>query len=361
MKQAKKNKGRVYVGLSGGVDSSVSAALLKQQGYDVVGVFIRTWQPDFIECTWEDERKDAIRVAAHLEIPFRELDLEKEYKEYVADYMIEEYRKGRTPNPDIMCNRKIKFGAFQKWALENGADCIATGHYAINESEKTGHVMKISEDSEKDQTYFLWTLTQEDLKHVLFPVGGMKKGEVRKLAQKFGLPTATKKDSQGICMLGAVDLKDFLREFIEAKPGVVLDEQDSEIGTHPGSIFFTLGERHGFTISKKSEIGKIVYVIAKDVTRNTITVSENPLTSKQAQDSYEYVIEKPNWILGVPVIGKQIKARTRYRAPLESCIVTQSSNDSVTVLFDEPQMTASSGQSLVFYNKGICLGGGIIA
>jgi tRNA-specific 2-thiouridylase len=263
----------VYVGLSGGVDSSVTAALLKDQGYHVVGVFIRTWQPDFIECTWRDERRDAIRVAAHLGIPFRELDLEKEYKEHVADYMIDEYRRGRTPNPDVMCNREIKFGGFKKWALAEGADFVATGHYAeVRQNKQGDYELVVSKDSEKDQTYFLWKLNQEDLKHILFPVGHLKKEDVRKLATKFGLPTAAKKDSQGICMLGAIDMKDFLRQYIDVTEGVVNNEGGKQIGVHPGSIFFTLGERHGFTITDKESIGKVFYVIAKDVTQNSITV-----------------------------------------------------------------------------------------
>ena len=195
----------VFVGVSGGVDSSVSAALLKDQGYSVVGVFIRTWQPDFIECTWRDERRDAMRVCAHLDIPFLECDAEDAYKNGVADYMIEEYKKGNTPNPDVMCNREVKFGVFWKFAKDHGADYIATGHYAVNNNG-----LRKSPDASKDQSYFLWTLTQDDLIHVLFPVGHLDKKDVRKLAEKYKLPTATKKDSQGVCFLGPLDMKEFL-------------------------------------------------------------------------------------------------------------------------------------------------------
>ena len=351
----------VYVGLSGGVDSSVSAALLKDQGYNVVGVFIRTWQPDFIECTWRDERRDAMRVAAHLAIPFRELDLETEYKKYVADYMVEEYRLGRTPNPDVMCNREIKFGGFKKWALAEGADFVATGHYAqVTQNKKGEYELAVSKDTQKDQTYFLWKLTQEDLKHILFPVGHLVKDQVRVLATKYALPTASKKDSQGICMLGAVDMKDFLKEYIDTFPGSVLDEKGKVIGTHPGSIFFTLGERHGFTITDKDSIGSIFYVIAKDVTANTIIVSADPIHSLQAQEKIKCLLDQVNLISDIP-LNTPITARSRYRAELVPCQIIEKNNSHIRVQFTEPQITASPGQSLVFYKDNVCLGGGIIA
>lgn len=350
----------VYIGLSGGVDSSVSAALLKDQGYNVVGVFIRTWQPDFIVCTWRDERRDAMRVAAHLNIPFRELDLEKEYKQYVGDYMIEEYKRGRTPNPDIMCNREIKFGAFKKWALEQGADFVATGHYAQNICVNGSYELTVSKDTGKDQTYFLWTLTQEDLKHVLFPIGHLEKADVRKLAEQYGLPTASKKDSQGICMLSAVDIKDFLREFIDVIPGNVVDEQGTVIGTHPGALFFTLGERHGFTITDKASIGAVYYVIEKDVASNTLVVSTNLAESKLSHEKTDIMIEEVNWTSGsIPTTA--VTARSRYRAPLGTCTTSIDAKKNTIVHFEKPELTASSGQSIVFYDGDRCLGGGIIA
>jgi tRNA-specific 2-thiouridylase len=215
-----KIKKRVFVGMSGGVDSSVSSALLKKAGFDVTGVFIKTWSPDFMECTWKDERLDAMRVCAKLDIPFITLDLEKEYKEKVADYMIEEYKKGRTPNPDVMCNKEIKFGAFFNWAMSRGADYVATGHYARTLKKKSGEVMlSAGNDDNKDQSYFLWNIKKEHLDKTLFPVGHLEKSEVRKLAKKFNLPTATKKDSQGVCFLGKVDMKDFLEHYIRPKRG----------------------------------------------------------------------------------------------------------------------------------------------
>lgn len=355
------NKKMVYVGLSGGVDSSVSAALLKDQGYNVVGVFIRTWQPDFIECTWRDERRDAMRVAAQLDIPFRELDLEQEFKTHVADYMIDEYRKGRTPNPDVMCNREIKFGGFKKWALEQGADFVATGHYAqVIQNKNKEYELTVSKDSEKDQTYFLWKLTQEDLKHIMFPVGHLEKKQVRKLAEKYNLSTAVKKDSQGICMLGAVDMKDFLKEYIKPVEGKVLNEEGTVIGNHPGSVFFTLGERHGFTITDKKEIGKVFYIILKDFKANTLTVSDNPAKSVVAESKKEVVIENTNFIQSI-AISEKVQARSRYRAELKDCEIFYSDKVKTQVRFSNPDLRASPGQSLVFYKDGKCLGGGIIA
>jgi tRNA-specific 2-thiouridylase len=275
--------------------------------------------------------------------------------------MIEGYRNGRTPNPDIMCNREIKFGAFAKWAIAQGADYVATGHYAENKITKKGFVLEMGKDANKDQTYFLWTLTQQDLKHILFPVGGMNKDTVRKLAAKFKLPTATKKDSQGICMLGAIDLKDFLKEFIQTKKGNVLDETGKVIGEHPGALLFTLGERHGFTITDKDSVGKIFYIISKDISKNTITVSTDPLHSANAAEKLEYAIENVNWIGRIPTVGEKLKARSRYRAPLVSCEVVNATKAKTLVRFAKPDVTASAGQSLVFYDGDICLGGGIIA
>lgn len=258
-------KKKVFVGVSGGVDSSVTAALLQDQGYDVVGVFIRTWQPDWIECTWLHERRDAMRVCAHLNIPFLELDLEQEYKQGVADYMIAEYRAGRTPNPDVMCNREVKFGGFLQWALKQGADYIATGHYARVIHRENESVLLQGKDLTKDQSYFLWTLTEEQLRHVLFPIGEFQKTQVRELAKKYHLPTAVKKDSQGICFIGEIDMKEFLKHYIDIHPGDVVNEQGEIIGYHQGALFHTLGERHGFTITKKGTQDAPYYVIAKDI------------------------------------------------------------------------------------------------
>lgn len=339
---------KVFVGLSGGVDSSVSAALLKEQGYDVTGVFIKVWQPDFIECTWKEDRLDAMRVASLLDIPFMTLNLEKEYKEGVIDYMIEEYKKGRTPNPDVMCNREVKFGAFYAWAKKRGADFVATGHYA----KHNGTSLEKSFDENKDQTYFLWTLPKEILSSVLFPIGDMEKSKVRVLAEKFKLPVAKKKDSQGLCFVGTIDIKTLLRQYIDEKEGCVLSEEDEVIGKHSGAMFFTIGERHGFTITKKSTEELPYFIVAKDVVKNTITVSHTP---PQEPSGEIILLTSCNWT-EEPEKGKVYEARARYRAPLAKVEVI----DDYRMRVVEGSITKVAGQSLVVYDGEICIGGGII-
>ncbi|MBX4195513.1 tRNA 2-thiouridine(34) synthase MnmA [Candidatus Parcubacteria bacterium] len=341
------SKDKVFVGLSGGVDSAVSAALLKERGYDVTGVFIKVWQPDFLPCTWREERRDAMRVAARLDIPFLFFDFSDEYKRGVADYMIEEYRKGHTPNPDVMCNKEIKFGAFWKSAKEMGANYIATGHYARNVDGK----LLEGTDKDKDQSYFLWTLTPGDLEHVLFPVGHLHKEEVRKLAKKFGLPTADKKDSQGICFLGDVDIEEFLSHFIHTEPGEVLDTNGEVIGKHNGALLYTIGERHGLEITKKAPESKPYFVVAKDVVKNTVIVSDNPHTVSSYLPG-KVGLEHTNWLIEPK--SKHLEARIRYRQDKFPVILHQKE-----VEFSHPQ-TAAPGQSIVFYDGEACLGGGII-
>lgn len=380
---------RVFVGLSGGVDSSVSAALLKKEGYDVVGVFIKVWQPEFLECTWREDRRDAMRVCAHLDIPFFELDLEEEYKRDVVDYMIEEYKRGRTPNPDVMCNKHIKFGGFLDWALNKGADYVATGHYAriaggqslaaeprLTRRMHGGtvpakHCLLTGVDDTKDQSYFLWTLTQDQLSKIIFPVGGYRKEYVRKLARKFGLPTAEKKDSQGVCFLGKLDMKEFLKHYIDEKLGDVVNEKGEVIGWHPGAVFFTLGERHGLTITKKGTQDSPFYVISKDINKNTLTVSNlqrRGLTPQriggsdptlQYRKTQDIEIENMNWIPGIPQTGKIYKARIRHLGKFNNCKIIYTEEGNATVQFDE-LLLASPGQSLVLYSGKECLGGGII-
>src|SRR3990167_4638929 len=259
---------KVFVAMSGGVDSSVAAALLKNEGYDVTGVHMFCWEG----CENNEDKQDALCVAAVLDIPFLVWDFKKEYREAVFNYMIREYAAGRTPNPDVMCNKEIKFGVFLKRALEAGADFIATGHYVRR--DKTARLPRVltlsagaptptrhsrgfislfsARDTSKDQSYFLWTLTQDQLKHSIFPIGDYLKSEVRKLAKKFNLPTAEKKDSQGLCFMGKIDVKEFLKHYIKPKRGNVLNEEGEVVGTHDGAMFFTLGERHGFEITQKT-------------------------------------------------------------------------------------------------------------
>ena len=359
---------KVFFGMSGGVDSSVGAALLKQAGYDVHGVFIKVWQPDFYECTWREDRLDAMRVCAKLDIPFYTLDLEKEYKKEVVDYLIAEYEAGRTPNPDVMCNKHIKFGGFFDWAMKRGADFVATGHYAkikikkINPKKKDGEIflLEAGDDKNKDQSYFLWTLTQKQLSKTLFPVGNIEKPAVRKLAKKFDLPTAIKKDSQGICFIGKVSMEEFLKHFIKAEEGNVLNEAGEIIGRHKGVTFYTIGQRHGFTITKKSTKDDRYFVVSKNPDKNTITVSTKSL-SASGKDNTQIHIKNTSWTTGQPPeIGKKFQARIRYRQPLEACVIEDVGDSRATISFVEPQKAVTVGQSLVIYDGKVCLGGGII-
>ncbi len=365
---------KVFVGLSGGVDSSVSAALLKRDGFDVTGVFIKAWYPDFLTCTWKDDRRDAMRVCAVLDIPFLTIDLEKEYKKEVVDYMIREYAAGRTPNPDVMCNKVIKFGGFFQKAREMGADYVATGHYARvvearhsdgedgDARNDSGVVYKMLEakDGNKDQTYFLWTLTQNELAHTLFPIGDLPKSRVRELATEFGLPTAAKKDSQGLCFMGKIDIKDFLGHYFEERTGEVIDEETGEVvGKHSGAWFYTLGERHGFSTTALTPDEKPYYVVAKDVKKNTLTVSHKDTIDAPLQPTREMHITDVNWVTGHAWLGRKISARMRYRQELVSCQVSRVA-DGYLVEFDQDQSIVSAGQSIVFYHNGECLGGAVI-
>ena len=336
----------VYVGLSGGVDSAVSAALLQQAGHSVVGAFIKIWRPEFIDCPWQRDRLDAMRVCAALEIPFKEIDLSDEYKKTVIDDMVANYARGITPNPDVLCNRHIKFGAFAKWAYAEGADFVATGHYAQNIDGR----LERGKDANKDQSYFLWQLTKEDLKRVLFPVGGYAKPAVRALAQKFGLPVAAKKDSQGLCFVGDVTMRDFLAHYLPLEKGRVLDERDAAIGEHDGAALYTLGERHGFRILSKTAHETPYYVGIIDTNENTITVSIN--REKAARSSVSLI--GMNWLV-MPHAGEKYTAQARYRETPVVCTIAGS-----TVTFEKPHL-APAGQSLVVYAGNEVVGGGIIA
>ncbi|MEI6580650.1 MAG: tRNA 2-thiouridine(34) synthase MnmA [bacterium] len=384
----------VFVGMSGGVDSSVSAALLKEQGFNVVGVFIKTWHPDFLVCNEEEERRDAMRVCAHLDIPFLTFDFEKIYKKEVADYMIAEYKQGRTPNPDVMCNKEIKFGAFLKKVLAMGADYVATGHYAQtcdvsshfsslrpSLDYKGGALGKLKMkrnvtclckgiDSTKDQSYFLWTLKKEQLSKILFPVGNLEKKQVRILAKKFKLPVAEKKDSQGICFLGVVDLKEFLKHYIKEKKGdVVIVPSESErgkkqvIGFHNGVVFHTLGERHGFTVTKKSPNDAPYYVVAKDIKKNILYVSQNINKNKDYsysfKDNFCLILNNTNWVSVIPEENKNYTAQIRYHGEFLICQIKKINKKEVKVVFDRP-ILVDRGQSCVIYDKDVVLGGGVI-
>lgn len=350
------NPKTVFVGLSGGVDSSVAAGLLLEQGYNVVGVFIKVWHPDFMVCNWEAERVDAMKVAATLGIPFLTCDAELAYKEAVANYFIESYKQGQTPNPDVLCNKEVKFGVFLEFALKNGADYIATGHYAQVEHEQNSSILKRGVDTAKDQSYFLWTLTHKQLKHTLFPVGHLPKPEVRKLANKFNLLTASKKDSQGICFLGHVDIAEFLSHYVPLETGDVLASDGLVIGKHSGALVYTIGQRHGFSITHKSEAGKIFYVKGKDIARNTITVDTKApeMTPKQNITLYNCVFRKNI------KAGNVLQAQTRYRQTPFTVVVNSCTNTTCEISPQADTETPAVGQSCVLYDGEECLGGGII-
>lgn len=347
--------------MSGGVDSSVSVALLKEAGYEVIGVFMKVWQPDFLPCTWREERLDAMRVAAHLGIPLLTWDFEKEYKEGVADYMIAEYKAGRTPNPDVMCNREVKFGAFFRRAMDAGADFVATGHYAQVAYDKKNdtYLMKKGCDDAKDQSYFLWTLGQEQLSKTFFPIGGFKKSHVRALAKKFALPVAGKKDSQGLCFVGKLDMKDFLAHYIEEKEGSVLNEKSEVVGAHRGAYFFTLGERHGFTVTKKSADDAPLYVVAKDFEKNTITVAHKQKSALECA-SQALQASQASFCRGtLPHTTKTYAAQVRYHGESYKCKITALDDNTFSLHLEKPAVF-DAGQSVVLYDGGECLGGGII-
>lgn len=343
---------KIFVGLSGGVDSAVSAALLKEQGHDVTGIFIRIYRPEFIECTWKEDRLDAMRVCAALSIPFREIDLSEEYKKEVVDNMIADYQRGITPNPDVLCNRAIKFGAFLEWALREGADKIATGHYAQVHQSSTGYELLRGKDEGKDQSYFLYRLTQTKLSRVLFPVGDMNKSDVRQKALELDLPVAGKHDSQGLCFIGDVSMADFLRRFIDLSPGPVVDKDGNVIGEHQGVALLTIGQRHGVTLFKNSPTPQ--YVVALDAQKNTVVVSPHRDDAATPRVSLRDV----SWTGDAPASGTNIHVQARYREVAVPATI-QIERGTVYVTFDTLHV-APPGQSLVIYKGDTCLGGGII-
>jgi tRNA-specific 2-thiouridylase len=335
----------------------VAALRLKKQGYNVVGVFIKVWHPDFMVCNWEAERLDAMRVAAHLEIPFLTCDAEATYRDEVAHYFISEYKAGRTPNPDVLCNKEVKFGAFMRFAKERGADFIATGHYVKRVETPGGAELHRGIDGNKDQSYFLWSLTQDQLDYALFPVGDTEKGDIRTEATKAGIPTATKKDSQGVCFLGHIDIPEFLSHYIDLQPGDVIDEQGTVIGSHQGALVYTLGQRHGFTLTNKDTNRKQLYITARDINKNTLTVSEKRIVTKQND-----TVTLTGTVTRSPLnVGDSVQAQFRYRQTPFAVTVTAQESDTLTLSVLEPTEKPAAGQSCVIYRDTLCIGGGIIS
>lgn len=375
---------RVYVGMSGGVDSSLAAALLVEQGYEVTGVYMKNWSQDLpgMKCPWAEDLADAKRVAVQLGIDFKVFDFEKEYKHHVVDYMVDEYKAGRTPNPDIMCNQEVKFKLFLDAAIEDGADAIATGHYArvdnrfsqmnssetasrptsfasvavgiraadVSENSSASARLLMAQDANKDQTYFLYRVTSEALAKTLFPLGDYTKGQVREMANERGLWTASKKESMGVCFVGSVSMRDFLSQYIETKPGDIIERSTGKaLGRHDGAIFYTLGQRHGLNIGG----GLPYYVVGKNMDKNEVYVSTD--LNDEAMWRTELSLSNIHWIGAGPTDDETVQVRLRHRGSLLPCTLRGNQ-----LVLQEAERAPTAGQSAVIYSDGVCLGGGIV-
>ena len=350
----------VVVGMSGGVDSSVAALLLKEQGYRVIGLFMRNWEEagENGVCTADDDFEDVKRVCGLLEIPYYTVNFAREYMDRVFSYFLAEYRAGRTPNPDVLCNREIKFGPFKEYAKKLGADYIATGHYCGVSHEGGVHRLLKAKDRGKDQTYFLNQLSQAQLEDVLFPLADLEKREVRAIAEKYGLATAKKRDSTGICFIGERNFRKFLQEYLPAQRGKILSLSGEEVGEHIGLMYYTLGQRRGLDLGgKKGEDGRW-FVVKKDLEHNILYVShgdETPLLSRSC------LVSEMNYIPTMPEDEVfDCTAKFRYRQEEQRVRVHRIGGKKAEIFFEEPQRAVTEGQFAVLYDEKQCLGGGVI-
>jgi len=351
-------KRTVVVGMSGGVDSSVVAAMLQKQGFDVIGVYMKNWSQDVGDygCTWAQDSEDARKVANVLGIPFYVWNFEKEYYKKVVEYFLKEYKAGRTPNPDVMCNKEIKFKVFLKKALDLGADFVATGHYAkvrYQKSDNSYHLLK-GVDPGKDQSYFLYTLNQEQLSKSMFPIGGYKKSQVRELARKFQLPNHAKKDSQGVCFIGNIDFREFLKMHLRAKAGEIVSVSGEKVGKHTGLPYYTIGQREGIGIGGSGPY----YVVEKNLKTNKLIVTNNPDDKKLWRK--KFTVSEVTWTVTEPKFPLKTGVSIRYHHPDYPALLTKAKADKINIEFATPQRAITAGQSAVFYHNDELIGGGVI-
>lgn len=358
-------KTKIIVALSGGVDSSVVLAMLKEKGYSLKGIYFKTYKPDGDKTYCKKEGTDAKKICKSLNVPFEAFDLQKEYKEFVFDYMIGEYKKGKTPNPDIYCNKYIKFGIFLEKSLGLRADFIATGHYATHVVKQNKHYLVKALDQNKDQTYFLSQISKEALEKTIFPIGDFKKDKVRQKAKKYGLFTFNKKDSQGICfMQKEVDLKKFLQKYIEKKEGDVLNTSGDVVGRHDGVVFYTIGQRHGFTILPefKTPNQERLFVVQKDFKKNILVVGNRSDLEKHKNIAKKNIIISDLNLFNEVNLekAKNLTGRIRHRGELIKINKISQKQNSIEIQFQKPHTAVASGQFLAIYQNNICLGGGVI-
>lgn len=354
------SKKRVVVGMSGGVDSAVAAALLKEQGFDVVGLYMSNWKETDSSgcCTGEEDWSDVRRICDKIDIPYYSVDFSKQYMDNVFKLFVEEYKKGRTPNPDVLCNREVKFGPFADFAREMGADCIATGHYCRVRHEGDRHLLLRAKDDNKDQTYFLNQVSAHQLRDVMFPLGELTKPEVREYAQKFDIPVAAKKDSTGICFIGERNFRKFLSQYIPMKSGDIVTADGKVVGRHDGVYFYTVGQRRGLGIGGSADgNGERWFVLDKDVEKNLLIVSqgEDDVLFKNA-----LVTEGFNFINAVERREFDCEVRIKHRQPLQKAVATVGENGDVQIVFEQKQRAVAAGQYAVVYVGDVCLGGGVI-